>query len=326
MSINFIDAITAGSISGMVAILFCHPIDVLRTKLQIPGKGAAYPKMLPRSVIHTSLNFIRQNGILSLYCGFWMPFCAQAFYKSVIFSTNTLSNQFLSGRNMNNEGKIFISGFLAGSINAAFVSPVEIIRTRQIILQTVESNSSGGQLLEAIKLIYAEGGKYGFWRSFYPTILRDGPGIALYLLIFDLTKASFVNRLPLRHDSVTIGAPHCPLEIRIAAGSFAGLAYWMWALPIDAMKTIIESEYRPITSLKSSIINRNFSIRSSNSNIPSFLAVFGDSTLLWNTLRLNGFSWLYRAWPFAVMRGIPSAAITLTTYDLLCEHLLHLKS
>lgn len=35
----------------------------------------------------------------------------------------------------------------------------------------------------------------------------------------------------------------------------------------------------------------------------------------------HGIGFLYRAWPVAMARGLPSAAITLTSYDLAFEYL-----
>lgn len=160
-------------------------MDVVRTRMQtIVGN---------KSVLHNASLLVREWGIKGLYRGFWGPFYAQALYKSVIFSTNTFV-----GQNMFPGQKtsisIFLSGAIAGMVNAFIVSPIELIRTRQILSQNVIKSSTNLEMksnvsyYRCIQSVISEGGVLSLWKSLFPAMLRDGPGIGAYLLTFDYVK------------------------------------------------------------------------------------------------------------------------------------------
>jgi solute carrier family 25 carnitine/acylcarnitine transporter 20/29 len=265
------ESIFAGSLSGMAATLACHPFDVIRTNIQL------YPSQPVLSVINTTM----KGGIGSLYKGLLGPFLAQAVYKSIIFgSYNASARHLFSG---SGPLSVFMNGFIAGTINSLIVSPVEIVRTRQIFAGPDKSNNFKDVVID----IYRRGGWKGFYIGIIPTLIRDGPGMGLYMLSFDLCKKYLIKAYPAQVHDI-----HVPIWIRLVAGSVAGITFWTWALPIDTLKTLIESSF-----------TKSF----------SFSAAF--------TQFRSNLHTLYRALPVAYLRGVPSAAVTLTVYELVIEEL-----
>lgn len=255
----------------MAAVGVCHPFDVVRTKMQAGNLTVS-------AAVGASF---KQQGLPALYQGFAVPFVAQAVYKSVIFCTNTLSRQHLFPGDSSSRA-LFLSGMLAGSVNATIVAPVELVRTHQIL-----SSSSGAapSLLEVVGRLRGQFGGKVLWAGLWPAVLRDGPGVGFYLLAFEEMKRK------LHGDSLQ----PVPLWIRVAAGSLAGIAFWTWAIPIDTVKTLIESAYAAGSS--------------------------SGSTGVGKVLAQTNLRMMYRALPLAYMRGVPSAAVTLTTYDLAADFL-----
>ena len=72
----------------------------------------------------------------------------------------------------------------------------------------------------------------------------------------------------------------------VLSGATAGVAFWIWALPVDTIKTWIQ----------------NGTAR----NLRHALAQITTRTKL---------AQLFRGWPMAYGRGAPSAAITVSTYS-----------
>eukprot|EP00981_Chlorochromonas_danica_P011880 scaffold4338_cov183-Ochromonas_danica.AAC.4 len=233
-----------------------------------------------------------QNGFQGLYSGFNVPFCAQAVFKSVMFCTNTLSRQYLF-QGDHSTSSLFTSGLIAGSVNSLIVAPVEIVRTHQILAAGSSSSSSLWQIMSGLR---AQHGLSVFWSGWPPAILRDGPGVGVYLLTFEEMKKYLLQRHSPSSSSSSTTAPP-PLWVRVVSGSTAGIAFWTWAIPIDTIKTLIESTYRSSTN---------------KSNI-TFFEVIKQVRDQINLSRM------YRALPLAYMRGIPSAAVTLTVYDIVIE-------
>lgn len=257
-------SLIAGTISGMAGIVVCHPFDVIRTRLQLDS----------------NLSFSQSIQAGNLYSGIQTPFFAQGFYKAVIFATNaSCINYIFDGKR--SQKNILLSGCVAGSVNSLVVAPVEMIRTSRIMRAATLPTES---MITTIKSLTHHRGLLSLWTAVLPTILRDGPGIGLYLLAFEQAKP-FLSTFSLFHEKV--------VATKLLAGAFAGVVFWTWAIPIDTAKSIMEYRFQqglgataPSTSI-SSVLFRSF-----------------------------------KSLPIAYLRGIPSAAVTLTTYDLVVARLM----
>jgi solute carrier family 25 (mitochondrial carnitine/acylcarnitine transporter), member 20/29 len=269
-------AILAGSLSGMAAVTVCHPFDVLRTKIQTSSHLS----------VSVAIRSTFNQGLSSLYQGFAFPFIAQTIYKSVIFSTNTLSKQYIFQGDTSKKS-LLLSGIIAGSVNATIVAPVEIVRTHQILSNNTTEVPT---IIQVLKNLKSKFGLSVLWTGLIPTILRDGPGIGLYLLAFEETKRILISKYSTNQSTPT-------LWMRVVSGSVAGVAFWTWAIPIDTIKTKIESAYK-----QQNVHIGGFQIAS---KVSKDLSLIG----------------MYRALPLAYMRGIPSATVTLTVYDMVMDSL-----
>jgi solute carrier family 25 (mitochondrial carnitine/acylcarnitine transporter), member 20/29 len=286
-------------------------MDVIRTRMQT-GE-------CQNGVVRCVIDVMRRSGISGLYTGISGPFLAQALYKSIIFTTNTFVSTSIF-RGQKNSLSIFTSGLIAGSVNALVVSPVELIRTRQILAQDrPNSRFSCKGFIASVKVLLSEGGVLGLWRGLLAAVLRDGPGLGAYFLAFEKCKSYFASNL---HRNTTrtsssmlsqsqlpqqlsatvsvsspVPATGLPLWVRFLAGSCAGVAFWVVALPLDSVKVILEASPRVESSLS------------------------GQLSLICKVVSERGVLSLFHAWPVAIGRGVPSAAVTLTTYDLISEWL-----
>ena len=85
------------------------------------------------------------------------------------------------------------------------VTPVEMLRSRQILNKTGAAKTASGftvcltdspthsetgflPLVESARTVVREGGVLSLWRALPLTVLRDGPGVALYLYTFKRAK------------------------------------------------------------------------------------------------------------------------------------------
>lgn len=356
------ECVIAGSIAGCAGVIVCHPLDVVRTHIQtssyIQGRHRvsstnSMPAMNAAQgvgVIGTFRSIWQTQGFTGFYRGITGPLIAQAVYKSLIFTTNSIVHSELARRrysyytsptsSTNNRGNatssinwnVFLSGMVAGTVNAFVVAPVEMIRTHQILSGTSflasfqsfrgdsahpystnnvsfgsSTNSSSSSPLRWVLL----------WRGILPTILRDGPGIGLYFLTFESSKV-LVYKYYLNTRRLEEPQPQQrpqPIWCTLLAGSLAGIAFWIWALPIDTIKSNIEASF-------SSAPSKTTTTTTGDTN-----AKYSSSEWQWiRSLRGKGFIHLLRAWPVALGRGIPSAAVTLTTYDIITQYLIQYRS
>eukprot|EP00607_Mallomonas_marina_P008769 CAMPEP_0182417730 /NCGR_PEP_ID=MMETSP1167-20130531/2162_1 /TAXON_ID=2988 /ORGANISM="Mallomonas Sp, Strain CCMP3275" /LENGTH=336 /DNA_ID=CAMNT_0024591463 /DNA_START=171 /DNA_END=1181 /DNA_ORIENTATION=+ len=320
------ESIIAGSVSGLVSTMVCHPFDTVRTRIQAAKT--------PITTLSCVSEMVRNEGSLSFYKGFWSPLAAQGIYKSVGFGTLSFSREVIFQHD-NRLSCVFYSGAISGFVNSIMVTPVELIRTKQVLHYGFNNELS---VITAIRDVVQQNGVKGMWRGFLPTVLRDGPGLGLYFLTYEYVKRVLASVG--RTDGVRVD--DSSMWKKMVAGSCAGISYWLYGLPIDTVKTIIQSRKVKINShpfsspslhnLYSSPLKLPSNGLHTSTEVRRVIASTANTRLLdveeiVSTLQSMSkgkgglMRALLRAYPVALLRGIPSAAITLTSYDLVLEFL-----
>ena len=300
------NSIYAGSIAGINSCLIFHPFDVVRTKMQASvgdiGRsthskaiGGISSSSGPISVIsHTYTN----GGLRAFYTGISLPLAAQAVYKSTVLTTNLVAADLLKTwktKGTNEEYQMtlsdhFICGSISGAVNALlFVCPVEYVRNQLIQHHTVKSqgevvdkaNSMRGPI-DVLKRTLKMDGILGLWRGAGITLMRDSIGCGAFFIMNDIGKRHIERRTGLKEGS---------LANTLGSGFMAGFGYWFVSLPLDTLKTLVQTGKT-----------------SSSLGTVSFLIKNGGI--------VGALKHLYRGWQMAFGRGLPSAAITLTTYSV----------
>ena len=312
------NSLIAGSAAGMASLIVCHPFDVLRVKMQSAGMTRSTMSTATKitssdaaaarigrhpSVLTTLKNTIQfGGGFRALYTGLMLPLAAQAVYKGTIFTVNKVTETaILNHRNKKSSVNIstpvsmkqltmvdkFVSGALGGAVNAAlFCTPVEYVRNQQIaqIKDHRRQQTKTGPLYVIQKTLHQKGLR-GLWKGASSTILRDSIGCGCFFLAMSFTQDALSGW---RHQQ---SSSLLSFSSTIISGAAAGVAYWVWALPVDSMKTWIQT---------------------------------GRCSNLRQAIQLahhRGISTLFHGYQVAYARGAPSAAITVTTYSFVYQYL-----
>jgi len=319
-------SLIAGSVAGVMSTIAVHPFDVLRVKMQSSAPATMTSASTTTTTKTLGLEGTLRNtlryggGLRALYTGLAMPLAAQAVYKGTVFTVNNLTESYIRDwkTQKNHMGGFetpykltltdrFISGFMGGAINAAlFCTPVEYVRNQQIA--QIENSKNGTSTapnktntnksadilnsrnkngpIAVIRRTIQGNGFTGLWRGVASTVLRDSVGCGVFFAAMAYSQEQFTpahsNRPP-------------QTALLILSGAMAGVSFWIWALPIDSMKTWIQNGTARNLSDAVQISQRNGFAQS----IPS----------------------LFRGWQVAYSRGAPSAAITVLTYSLVFQHL-----
>jgi solute carrier family 25 (mitochondrial carnitine/acylcarnitine transporter), member 20/29 len=299
---NLRSSLVAGSFSGILSTLIIYPMDVIRTKMQTGGGGP----------IHVLKNTFDHGGVRALYTGLGLPLAAQAVYKATVFTVNNITqNAILDFRNKNQVGMApsltlndrFVCGFVGGAVNGAlFVTPVELVRN-QLIAQhsklatsTLETSAANKVSLpsfrgswDVIRYVVQSQRPLSLWRGISWSVARDGVGCGCFFYTIAWTQKTLTPR-----DE----KPSMPVVL--FSGGLAGLAYWVTALPLDSIKTWIQSSDISMSSL---------------STRETIRKIYAEHGLVGLFYRLN------RGWQVAYGRGIPSSAITIATYSAIYDRL-----
>ncbi|KAL3910074.1 MAG: hypothetical protein SGILL_007835 [Bacillariaceae sp.] len=329
------NSLLAGSAAGMASTIACHPFDVLRVKMQSSASvvastsstaaAAASINAKPLGIYGTLRSTIQYGGLRALYTGLALPLAAQAVYKGTVFTVNNLTESFIKDWKTQENYKLgnfhgsvqltifdrFLSGFMGGAVNAAlFCTPVEYVRNQQIAqigassravkesLSSSHSSTTAKSILHrttgplaVIRQTVNAYGVSGLWRGLGSTVLRDSVGCGFFFVA--MAQSQVFLTATYGGDPVNPKKP--TTSTIILSGAAAGVAYWLWALPIDTCKTWIQS--------------------GTAANLSHAIEMSQGGGLM------NSIPSLFRGWQVAYTRGAPSAAITVTTYSFVMQHL-----
>ena len=246
--------VLAGSAAGIASTLVAHPLDTIRTRLQTSTRFTG--------AIDCARQTVAAEGARALYKGMAFPLVAQAVYKSVMFTAyNGAQSTLISLRSKPSAaaaaaaplslGELALCGGLAGGVNTLVVTPVELIRNRLMVQYsnaakpasaTVASAASGAAgaanatvyrgPVHALRSIVATGGVLSLWRGLSVTLLRDMPGVAAFYASNEQAKRSLSSHFP----SLSLAATN------IIAGACAGVGFWSVALPLDTIKSVVQTD------------------------------------------------------------------------------------
>jgi len=113
------------------------------------------------------------------------------------------------------------------------------------------------------------------WKGQVATILRDGPGVGAFYVGNEVSRRYLDAHTQLGFSSKAI-----------LAGMVAGVCFWTFALPLDTIKSVVQTD-------------------TTNSSM---------TKLVKDRIATQGMGSFFRGWSVAFTRGIPSAAIVFYTF------------
>ena len=162
--------------AGIVQTIVGHPLDTIKTRIQIDNNN-----------VNNVLNNVRKNeNLLLLYKGGLMPLFGNSFLNCFLFTYHY---------NINNKiNNHFISGFTTGIISGMVLSPFELIKCN---LQH-NRNNHNIKYKNIIKNFKKKDIKLN--QGLYLSILRDSIGLSIYFGVYE--KLQKKNNNPLLHGGI----------------------------------------------------------------------------------------------------------------------------
>ena len=218
-STSLITSFLAGSLSGACSTVLLQPFDLIKTRIQ----------QSPHSSVWAQTRLVAQTeGPLGLWRGvtpsLWRTVPGVGLYfTSVHLLTGLLSDV---GQQLSPLQSLGV-GFLARVIAGTVLTPLTLIKTRWEA-GGAQFAYKGAGLVGAIKTILRLEGGRGLVAGLVPTILRDAPYSALYLMFYNKLKA------------VTAGEEPSGSLTHFSCGLLAGALATLLVQPADVVKTELQ--------------------------------------------------------------------------------------
>lgn len=224
----------SGACGGFCLVFAAHPFDLIKVRMQTSAPGKY-------SSSWDALRFIiKHDGVRGMYRGvspvlavsppilalnFWAYFMGQ---QLVHFLSTGKSNDAVSQDDLTLV-QIGLAGSLSSIPSSIFIGPAEQIKIRLQIQETKLNKARVGAFGMAGKIMKEEGAR-ALFRGTGLTLLRDVPTGFAYFVTYEGFKKYFRRD----DDSISMGAV-------MFAGGMAGVINWTLAIPIDTIKSRIQS-------------------------------------------------------------------------------------
>ena len=252
--------IAAGSFSSMVAVTATHPLDTIKTRMQVSqldavrpvagsvggrGPAAAVEAVAAGgpSAMAVGSQLLRKEGVVGLYRGVSAPLMGATFMSAGLF--------FAYGQARASTDNALLAGGLTAFASAPIRSPWELLkcqmqveRRRVLSAAGAARGASSSSSVEAARRalqsltvmpfarqVVREHGASVLLRGTTATLARDLPGNAMYFASYEYGK-----RL------LTPAGEAPSSSAQLLAGGVAGVVYWTAVYPLDVVKTRIQSD------------------------------------------------------------------------------------
>lgn len=186
---DVVKSVSAAGLSAMITVTGIHPIDVVKTRLQVSGaQGARDYKSL--GIGGTVRIIAAEEGVTAFWKGIGAAWMREASYTSLRLGLyGPLKHAFGVNKDSNFVMKFGV-GSLAGAIGSTAGNPFDVLKTRMMTSEGKAQPSLGS----AARELYTARGMAGFYRGLEANIMRamvlNGTKMACYDVIKGMIKDS----------------------------------------------------------------------------------------------------------------------------------------
>lgn len=291
--------LVAGSLAGAAQVMVGQPLDTVKVRSQIAAPGTY------RGPMDVLTRTISSEGVLALYKGMASPLLGIAAQNALLFTAFQAAKRVISPDTQSlTTAQIAAAGAVAGGVNSVLSAPVELFKIRmQAQITSRGDDGKKPQKLSAVaREVYSRYGvKSGVMRGFSVTVLREVPAYAGFYTGFELAKSTLRSTLPTSQTDEGITLPVWALMI---SGSCGGILNWLACYPLDVLKSRIQlNNNRLATGLGGPLLIRYVS---------------DEAKRLYSEQGLRAF---FVGLSPTLLRAIPAAAATFTTFELVKDAL-----
>jgi solute carrier family 25 (mitochondrial carnitine/acylcarnitine transporter), member 20/29 len=214
------DEAISGGVGGVCGVLFGHPLDTVKARLQtavvsgLPPAGAA------------------GGGRWALWRGVTGPLLTASSQNALCFHSYSAA----LGAFREDGGaeprpppsllRVYVCGCLPGLATTTLVVPVDLLKLQQ----QVSVGAAPSTLSLAASIVRREG-PLGLYRGTRVTLLRDVPSSGVYFAAYELLNAELPRRTGCSDTAATF-----------VAGGAAGVLSWLSIYPLDVVKSRLQAQ------------------------------------------------------------------------------------
>lgn len=181
-------SVTAAGTAAVIVVTGIHPIDVVKTRLQVSGEGTRNYKAL--GISGTVRVIAAEEGVSAFWKGIKAAWMREASYTSLRIGLYGPIKEVMGVTNDSHFVLKFTAGSLAGALGSIVGNPFDVLKTRMMATEGLETPGFGS----TARAIYQGQGMGGFYRGIEANVMRamvlNGTKMGVYDQIKGMIKKS----------------------------------------------------------------------------------------------------------------------------------------
>ena len=189
----------AGSLTGITAVTFTYPLDVVRARMAFQVHERKYV-----SILNTLISVHQQEGgFIALYRGFSSTILGMIPYAGVAFYSYEVTKSFLmrtfplwttktamdgSGTVVLNIPSNLIAGGMAGATSQTVSYPLDVARRHMQLAGMISDQTRPLGVIATLSHVYRTSGFRGLYRGMTINFYRSVPQVAVSFSVYELLK------------------------------------------------------------------------------------------------------------------------------------------
>ena len=231
--------VCAGTLARTAAQMFVHPIDTVKTRLQVSKPHKKVKKwrkkikkrafVLSKGNLALKFNNFMYKGPGDLYRGLGGNFVGTIPTAAAYFMAYEAAKRYLE-QHLDEEGPlaglIHVLSASAGAISSSvFRVPTDVVKHRVQAYQYPTAWSGVASIWTST------GGVRGFYAGYFPTLIRDVPEIAIQFATYEFLRKAHASRT---------GVQKMETWQHLVLGGLSGCVAAITTMPLDVLKTRIQ--------------------------------------------------------------------------------------
>lgn len=216
---KLLKSVLCAGIAAVITVSFIHPIDVVKTRMQVASKDEAGLGKVVGSAI-------KNEGFGAFYKGIGPAWLREASYTSLRLGLYEPVKALVGATASAGFFRKFLAGALAGAIGSLAGNPFDVLKTRMMADKT--SNKGLGEISGEI---FKAEGLAGFYKGFNVNVMRAMVLNATKMACYDTCK------LFIKSSFAVEG-----LLLQFLAAFTAGLAMTITVAPFDMCRTLLMNQ------------------------------------------------------------------------------------
>jgi hypothetical protein len=177
---DVLKSVSAAGSAAVITVTAIHPIDVVKTRLQVSGDGVSSRNYKSLGSLGTIKVIAAEEGVTAFWKGIGAAWMREASYTSLRLGLYAPIKSVMGVTNDSSFFMKFTAGSLAGAIGSVVGNPFDVLKTQMMATE----GTTKPTLANSARAVYSSQGLGGFYRGMEANIMRamvlNGTKMACY--------------------------------------------------------------------------------------------------------------------------------------------------